>query len=305
LAWARVLDAPEVYQPAKRPRPTPPVAVRPRLLPVTGVEQWLRDPYGAYARRILRLRPLDDPDAPVDARQRGTAVHAAFEAFARDHHDLGDDAAGVFERLLVAALIEAGTPKARMTRELALAANVSAWVVDLERRRRAGARLLIEEEGRLTFAVGAGVFTVTAKADRIELRKRGGDIVDFKTGQPPSEKQVVAGLAPQLTLTAAILEAGGFAGAGPAPPGDLVYVRVSGGRKPGEEIVRAAAADSLTLAVTALAGLKSRVERFDDETTPYVSWAIPQFIGRYGGDYDHLARLWEWYVIGEGEEAGD
>jgi hypothetical protein len=26
---------------------------------------------------------------------------------------------------------------------------------------------------------------------------------------------------------------------------------------------------------------------------------MPQFIARYGGDYDHLARLWEWYVLGE------
>ena len=305
LGWARGLDAPGVYRPAKRPKPTPPLAVRPRVLPVTGVEQWVRDPYGAYARRILHLRPLDPPNAPIGPRERGTAVHAAFEAFARDHHPLGDDAAQVFERLLVKALEEAGTPRARMTRELALAANVAGWVVALERRRRAGARLLIEEEGRLDIPAAGGAFTVTAKADRIEVRAGGGDIIDFKTGMPPSEKQVVAGLAPQLTLTAAILHAGGFEGAGVIAPGDLVYVRVSGGRKPGEEIVRAFAAASLTLAQTALDGLRRRIDRFDDPATPYISWAIPQFIGKYAGDYDHLARLWEWHVIGEGEEAGE
>jgi ATP-dependent helicase/nuclease subunit B len=305
LQWARALDAPGAYRPAPRPKPAPPLDVRPRTLPVTGVEQWVRDPYGAYARRILHLRPLDPPDAPIEARARGTAVHAAFEAFARDVSDLGADAAAVFEALLVRELEAAGTPRARMTRELALAANVSAWVVDFERRRRAGARLLIEQEGRLTFAAGAGVFTVTAKADRIEVRERGADIIDFKTGLPPSDKQVRAGLAPQLTLTAAILQAGGFAEAGVIAPGDLVYVRVSGGRKPGEEIVRAAAAESLILAGAALEGLKARIERFDDPATPYVSWAAPQFIGKYAGDYDHLARLWEWHVIGEGEEAGE
>ena len=82
-------------------------------------------------------------------------------------------------------------------------------------------------------------------------------------------------------------------------------MRVSGGRKPGEEIVRAAAAESLILAGAALEGLKARVARFDDPATPYLSWAAPQFIGKYAGDYDHLARLWEWHVIGEGEEAGE
>ena len=55
------------------------------------------------------------------------------------------------------------------------------------------------------------------------------------------------------------------------------------------------------LAVAALEGLRRRVDIFDDEATPYESWAAPQFIGRYGGDYDHLARLWEWHVVGESE----
>jgi len=114
---------------------------------------------------------------------------------------------------------------------------------------------------------------------------------------------VQSGLSPQLTLTAAILAAGGFAEVGgPALPGRLVYVRVSGGRIPGKEEVRAEAGESADLAARALEGLKRRAAAFDDESTPYVAWAAPQFIGQYGGDYDHLARLWEWGVIG-GDEA--
>lgn len=306
LDWARAIDAPGKYRPACRPRPKPPLEVRPRILPVTGVEQWVRDPYGLYAKRILKLKPLDPPDAPIESRARGTAIHAAFERFARDHGgELGDGAAAVFEALLIEELEAAGTPRPRMARERALAANVAGWVVEFERRRRAGARLLIEQEGRYTFATSRGLFTVTAKADRIELRGGRADILDFKTGSPPSAKQVTSGLAPQLTLTAAILHAGGFAEAGRATPGDLVYVRVSGGRTPGEELARATAAEALDLAQRTLEGLRQRVERFDDPQTPYVSWATPQFINRYAGDYDHLARLWEWHVIGEGGEGGE
>jgi ATP-dependent helicase/nuclease subunit B len=302
--WGRALDAPGPYRPAKRPRPTPPLEVRPRELPVTGVEQWVRDPYGAYARRVLRLRPIDRPDTPIDARHRGTAVHRAFERFARET-DLGDQAGDIFQALLIEALREEGMSEAQMARERALAANICRWVVAFEHRRRPGARLLVETQGRLTFAVGAREFTVTAKADRLEVRDGRADILDFKTGMPPSAKQVAAGLSPQLTLTGAILAAGGFDEAGMLSPGDLVYVRVSGGRTPGEEIVRAVAGESLTLGLEALDGLKRRVERFDDPATPYVSWAAPQFIGRFAGDYDHLARLWEWHVIGEGEEAAE
>jgi ATP-dependent helicase/nuclease subunit B len=55
----------------------------------------------------------------------------------------------------------------------------------------------------------------------------------------------------------------------------------------------------------ALAGLKRRVAAFERRATAYASWAAPQFIGQFEGDYDHLARLWEWWVIGEGDaEAG-
>ena len=47
-----------------------------------------------------------------------------------------------------------------------------------------------------------------------------------------------------------------------------------------------------------------RIAAFDDPAQGYLSWAAPQFINQYPGDYDHLARLWEWHVIGEGESEG-
>ncbi|HEY1749856.1 MAG TPA: double-strand break repair protein AddB [Caulobacteraceae bacterium] len=304
LDHARALDAPDGFAPAFRPRPRPPVEVRPRKLPVTGVERWIRDPYAVYGRYILRLFPLDRPGEPVEALARGTAVHAAFERFAKEHPgDLDDGSVDVFASLLIDCLADAGVPPHRLAREHALALNVAPWVVAFEQRRRARAQLLIEQSGEHTFDAPGGAFTVTAKADRIELRGAVADVLDFKTGAPPSTKQVQSGIAPQLTLTAAILRHGGFADLGAVDPGELTYVRVSGGRVPGREEVRAGPGESVDLAERALAGLKRRVAAFDDAATPYVAWATPQFMGRYGGDYDHLARLWEWGVIGGDDEA--
>jgi len=305
LEIARALDAPADFKPAARPAPRPPVAARPRKLPVTGVETWLRDPYAIYARYILGLRRLDRPGEPVEALARGTAVHAALERFAREHPEaLPDAAEAVFETILMESLRTAGMPEARLARERALAQNVAPWVTAFERRRRAGARIFVEQSGALAFEAPGGLFTVTAKADRIELRAGEADVLDFKTGSPPSPRQVESGLAPQLTLTAAILREGGFAEIGPAEPGRLIYVRISGGRIAGREELRGAPPETGDLAARALAGLKARVAAFDDPSTPYASWAAPQFIGRYGGDYDHLARYWEWGVIGGGEPNG-
>ena len=64
----------------------------------------------------------------------------------------------------------------------------------------------------------ARTFILSARADRIERRHDGSfAILDYKTGQPPTGKQVRMGLSPQLTLEAAILREGGFAGIRRAP----------------------------------------------------------------------------------------
>ena len=306
-AWATALDAPGAFSPAPRPRPTPPAEARPRELPVTGVETWLRDPYAVYARYVLRLRPLMRPDEPVEARARGEAVHRALQRFAEQHvGEVPAGAEGIIEALIVEALQEAGMSAPAMARERALAGKAAVWLAAFERRRRPGARLLVEQRGAMSVRAGPGAeLRLTARADRLELRDDRVDVLDFKTGMAPTRRQMETGFSPQLTLTAAIIEAGGFEGAGQAAAGELVYVRVIGGRKPGEELVRVAAGESTEIGRTALDGLRRRVARFASPDTPYLSWAAPQFMHARGGDYDHLARVWEWRVIGDGEEAGE
>jgi ATP-dependent helicase/nuclease subunit B len=281
------------------------VKARPRRLSVTTVERWIRDPYAIYARYILRLEALERPGAGMDARARGTAVHAAFEHFAKAWPEaLPSDAQERFEAQLLEELERGGMPASRMVREQALAANIAKWVVEFERRRRPGARLLVEQSGRMEFHTRGGPFALSARADRIEARGGEADILDFKTGAAPTRRQVEQFLAPQLTLTGAILAAGGFTDLGPRLPRQLLYVRVSGGRVPGREEPRDGG-EAPRLAAEALAKLQALVEWYDNPSTPYLSWTAPQFIGRYGGDYDHLARLWEWSVICESDAGAE
>ena len=172
-------------------------------------------------------------------------------------------------------------------------------------RRAASPRLLIERSGKHAFTVEGRPFTVTAKADRIELANGLAHVLDFKTGAPPSKKQMETGFAPQLTLTAAILSREGFKDTGPVAPGDLAYVRVTGRRVPGEMLTPAAKLSSADLAEAAFEGLVRRVARFNDPDRPYRSWEAPQFLtDRGGGDFDHLARVYEWRVAGGGDDEG-
>jgi hypothetical protein len=66
---------------------------------------------------------------------------------------------------------------------------------------------------------------------------------------------------------------------------------------------RSNALTAAQLAERELERLKGGVAAFDDPATPYPSWVAPQFMGNFGGNYDHLARVWEWHVVGGEDEA--
>ena len=308
LAWARTLDAPDTLDRPIRPAPSPPLAARPRKMAVTRIETLTRDPYAVWARDILRLYPTRPPDEAPDARARGTAIHTAFERFTESWPtDLPVDAAAQFATTYMEALVEAGLPPEDLAREAALAAEAGQWVADLERERRADGRTLhVELSGELTFQVNGVPFTLTAKADRIETTPDGhANIIDFKTGAAPTRKQVETGFSPQLTLSGAILQGGGFAGLGPRPVGDLTYIEVKGRRPAGKVETRGAAGgESGALVAAALEGLTALITRYDDPVATYPSRTAPQFVKTYASDYDHLARVAEWSTgadDGEGE----
>ena len=98
-----------------------------------------------------------------------------------------------------------------------------------------------------------------------------------------------------------IADQGGFKGLPRGETGELAYLRLSGGNPPGE-FLPALGKDTPDEAIAnAWAGLTELIATYDNPAQPYVSWAAPQFISQFVGDYDHLARLWEWHVIGDEE----
>jgi ATP-dependent helicase/nuclease subunit B len=152
---------------------------------------------------------------------------------------------------------------------------------------------------------------LSARADRIEHRHDGTfAILDYKTGQPPTGKQVRMGLSPQLTLEAAILREGGFpeidAGSSVS---QLVYVRLSGNNPPGEQktlelkIKQNDTPQAPDDAAThARRELEKLIRRFEDEAQAYTSLNLPMWTNRYGV-YDDLGRIKEWSAAGgRGEE---
>jgi ATP-dependent helicase/nuclease subunit B len=309
VKYARALDAPAGRaQPAARPEPKPPRDSRPKSLSVTEIELWLRDPYSIYARHILRLRPLDEIDTPPGARDRGNVVHGAIGDFTAKFKDkLPDDVVGELIRLGEKhfSVLE-DFPDARAFWWPRFQ-RVARWFAEFESKRRGTLRQLDAEiSGTLEIPTKDGVFTLRARADRIEHRSDGNyAILDYKTGQVPTAPQVKSGLSPQLSLEGAILRAGRF---GAIPQGasiaEFLYIALRGVDPPGQEkaIEWKDGTTPNSVSDQALHRLSGVVARFDDPETPYRSRERPMFMRRHPGDYDHLARVKEWSLSGDADE---
>lgn len=285
--WARAIDAPRMPVRVRAPEPRPPVAARPKRISFTQVETLIRDPYAIYARRVLDLPSLDAPGLPAGARHRGTAIHGALEHFVD-----GADLTRLLE-LLDRALAEAGfAAERRRTERARLTASAEAYVAWNAARREAGFAIWREVNG----ALDIGGVTLSGRADRIDQRGGVAQVIDFKTGKPPTAKEVNSGLAPQLTLEAALLAKGAFnkdadKSIPSMPTNSLIYWRF-GGADPGAFPVNLDG-DVATKAAEALQNLTAMLKRYGDESMPYLSKPRAQFAKTWA-DYDHFARRAEW-----------
>jgi ATP-dependent helicase/nuclease subunit B len=309
VRFASELDQPAKVEPIPQPAPKPPRAVRPLKLSVTAIEDWLRDPYTIYARYILKLSPLDPVDMPLSAADRGSAIHDALGEFTQTFATvLPDDPARVLRAIgekYFAPLMERPEARALWWPRFQ---RIARWFADWETVRRADvAAIAAEIRGQITIPLDdERSFVLSARADRIERRHdRTFAILDYKTGQPPTGKQVRMGLSPQLTLEAAILREGGFAEipAG-ASVSELTYVRLSGNNPPGEQRrleLKINKGDTPQppddAADEARRKLEQLIRAFDNDSEPYNSLNLSMWSNRYGA-YDDLARIKEWSAAG-------
>jgi len=327
--WARRLDQPaNGAHPVRPPEPRPAAVLRPRRLSVTEVETWLRDPYAIHARHILRLRKLDPLDHETDAAEYGELVHAGLHRFLREHGTAWPpNAAARLREALGIALAQTAPREALRAWWTPRLDRIADWVAETEAARRATVpptAIMSEARGAWTLTRPGGPFELIGRADRIERRlgpsvatpgvgtrsvalpQSSGipslAILDYKTGSPPSQADVNAGLAPQLLLEAAMAEAGAFGPELSAPAAELIYWHLSGGFDPGASMSlfkgnAAAIAAAVGEAAVALARL---IDTFDDPTRPYLSHPHPGRAPRFA-DYAQLARVAEWSAAGEGE----
>ncbi len=188
------------------PLTTPPHIKKSNVMPdkvsVTQLEILLKNPYGFYAKHILRLRALPHFHDDAKAMIWGNLVHRILDnddmsmatLSQRADKIIADEIEGVIKQKLVRVRVE----------------NILEFVAeqtqDLQKNHH-------ECSGEVKIITQAGnEFLITGKADSIQSYHGGKyHIVDYKTGGVPSKTERIEDLlAPQLPLLGLILQTGEF-----------------------------------------------------------------------------------------------
>lgn len=287
--WAKFLDTPEKTNKINPPHPTPPVKYRPRELYAGAVETLIRNPYDVFAKYILELKPLYALDKELNFADYGNIVHAILDIFNKKFSTLYPVNAKE-ELIQIGEKYFQELPKE--TKAFwwpSFLKNVD-WLVDIETAYRADIRQVFSEtKGSFEINAPYGKFTISAKADRVDITNDGKvNIIDYKTGQAKKLKEVRSGYAPQLPIEGLIKAAEGY------EINDLIYWRL------GKEELRVKD-DIEKVLETNLKRITKLIHDFDKEETPYQCRPNSAYAPKQS-DYDHLARVKEWSVIEEGSD---
>ncbi|WP_295529231.1 double-strand break repair protein AddB [Novosphingobium sp. Chol11] len=295
VSFARALDRAAAAPPYPQPMPMPSAAQRRVGISVTGLDRLRGDPYQFYASSILRLSALDPLDADPTPAWRGIAVHNVLDAW----HKAGAAPGALIP--LANGMLDAlsAHPFMRGLWRPRLIAALD-WIEEHSATLRYQGRTVLGSE--LQGDIRIDGITIHGRADRIDRKADGSlAVVDYKTGSPPSAKQVENGFALQLGLLALMAERGGFTGIAGTASG-FEYWSL-GKRKKGDgfgEMI-----EPVLEGTKKKTGLKR--EEFVPETEGYLREAIARWIlgaepftARLNpdlavySDYDQLMRLDEW-----------
>lgn len=290
---ANTIDEPTKFFKIKSPSPTPALKYRPRQLSASDIEVLMRDPYSIFAKHILQLKPLNNIEPELEAKDFGTIIHKILEEFNNLYpHSFPPNA----EKQLLnigkthfesSSLLE--NKKAFYWPKFIKMIN---HLASLEYMYRPEINKVNNEtKGKLVLKdLPAGDFTITAKADRIDITNDNKiNIIDYKTGRARSSKEVIIGFAPQLPIEGLIAQTGGFEKIPALEVNNIIYWQLG---------VKSITIDKdkTNIAITnTQQNLYNLLNRFDFETTSYNCNPNPNRAYEYS-DYKHLSRIKEWYV---------
>lgn len=286
--WRRQQEEPAHISPISSPAPQPALSLRPMTLSISDIGTLMRDPYSIYAKYILKVAPLKELNRPAGALEFGLFVHEFLQVW---FLNFSKPISPEKEEELFFKYFKLNKDRLFWKRKFY---HILQWIREIQD------DLVFpisqhEVSGSLSFETHNGLFTLKGRADRIDMSSEGVTLIDYKTAQLPSEKDIGLGISPQLALEAAIILYGKFDHIPSRSLKNLQFWSLA--LKEGKGTILTLKTDPNVLGKNAFEGLKELIHYFLDPETPYLSH--PRGLGT-PTTYDHLARTKEWMM---GEEA--
>ena len=294
--WAQEIDNFNgLVVPYSRPAPCPELSQRPVNFSVTAIEKLIRDPYVVYAEKILGLRVLKPLSTDIVFSDFGNFLHKILDQFNKTY-------TGSYNTNAELYLIDLGKKYFGQSLNIPMISvfwwskflKIAKWFVKEESIRSSQIQSSLSEiKGVLKLQTSFGKFTISCKADRLDLLKDGTvSIIDYKTGIVPSWTDVEQGLSPQLVLESWIAEVGGFDNLLPHTVSEIAYWELKGGRIIAGDI-KNYKKDLNKIISEAKIGIVETLNYYCDPGHSYVSFGDSDNNLRYS-DFVHLSRLKEW-----------
>lgn len=285
-----------------RPAPDPASDLRNVPIKVTSLDRLLGDPYQFYAQAILRLKQLQPlaADPFSDPAMRGTLVHDILEKWHLAREADPELAIAPFAAAhFVAARVHPLFRALWQPRLIAALVHFEAMIA------------AAADEGRTVMAsefngemIVDGIM-VKGRVDRIDQLADGTlAIVDYKTGAPPTKRQVTAGYALQLGILGLIAQRGQFERDGKvvkATPSRFEYWSLGKDTKSGgfgywQTPMKEGSATTGLLPDEYLSfhadKLSAAIRDYITGQKPFTARENPDYAGY--NEYDQLMRLEEW-----------
>ena len=176
------------------------------------LEKLFVDPYGVYAKKILKLYKLDDPEQDISVADVGNIIHNTLEDYLLKYPDtLPADGRAQLQTMLDNQLKPYATDKAFMAYRKPIYQRMADWFMAQEKSHRPHIAYSYSElDGHYDMRLSTGnTVTLTARADRVDKMQDGTyRVVDYKTGKSATTKELSTAEKPQLLLASKILTDG-------------------------------------------------------------------------------------------------
>ncbi len=278
LRWVRSYNQPEENIYLTPPTPCPSIVSRPQSLTISDIDLLVKDPYGFYAKRILNLAPLRPLEGETHDRiQRGIIIHAVLE-YALQHPNTS------IEFYLDRLFKKLGVQNSFWAQQFI---SVVSWVRD-DLKKRPVIQNFLEHKADMKVTVQGTEFTVQGRLDRVDYDPNRVVVIDYKTGTPPSTKDIKDGYAPQLPVEVLMLHQGEVEKINHVNSMEIWHVR---GFAPIVDITEIAVTPDFI--EKSQEGLNLLLETFLCQETPFLACPNPKKSPSFL-DYEHLERISEW-----------